>query len=307
MKILVTGGAGFIGSHVADLLCASGHDVCIVDDLSTGKKENVPAAARFYQVSITETGVYEVFEKEKPGVVMHLAAHASVPASVKNPFKDMDINIRGTLNILEASVKHGVKKVVFSSTGGAIYGEQDYFPADENHPFRPLSPYGISKLSAEKYLYAYYKNYGLNYFVLRYSNVYGPRQDPFGEGGVVAIFIMRFLKNEQPVINGTGDQTRDFVYVKDVARANLLAMNSPLTGAVNIGTGREVTVNETFRMIKDITGSGLSEKHGPALPGEQMRSVLSFERARQDLCWEPLFSFEDGLKETAAFFKSFSR
>ena len=193
--------------------------------------------------------------------------------------------------------------MVFSSTGGAIYGEQDCFPADENHPLRPLSPYGVAKLCAEKYLYAYHKNYGLDYFVLRYSNVYGPRQDPFGEGGVVAIFAMKMLKNVQPVINGTGEQTRDFVYVKDVARANLLAIKSDLTGVVNIGTGREITINETFSMINKITGAGLSEKHGPALPGEQLRSVLACAKAREMLGWEPSFSFEAGLRETVDFFQ----
>ena len=302
MKILITGGAGFIGSHVAEILAADNNEIIIIDDLSTGKLENIPASALFYEKNITDPSVEEVFEKIKPEIMIHLAAQVSVPSSVKNPLKDMEINIKGTLRLLEASVKHGVKKVVFSSTGGAIYGEHDYFPADEKHPLQPLSPYGISKLCAEKYLYSYYKTYGLPYTVLRYSNVYGPRQDPFGEAGVIAIFVKNILDNEQPVINGTGEQTRDFVYVKDVARANLLAVKSDLIGAVNISTGREISINETFSILKKVTGSSLPVKYGPALPGEQLRSVLSYEKAKQIISWSPSFSLEKGLKETVDFF-----
>ena len=303
MKILITGGAGFIGSHIADILTADKNDLVVLDDLSTGKKDNIPSSAEFYEKSITDPSIAEIFKKEKPGVVIHHAAQVSVPASVKDPFKDMEINIKGTLQLLEASVKHGVKKFIFASTGGAIYGEHDYFPADENHPLQPLSPYGISKLCAEKYLYSYYNTYGLKYTVLRYSNVYGPRQDPFGEAGVIAIFLLKMLGKEQPVINGTGKQTRDFVYVKDVARANLQAVKSDVIGAVNISTGREITINETFSLLNNITGSDLPEKHGPALAGEQMRSVLSYEKAKQNISWEPSVSFEDGLKQTFEFFR----
>ena len=303
MKILITGGAGFIGSHVADILTADKNDLIVVDNLSTGKKENIPSSAEFYEKNITEPSIAEIFKKEKPEVVIHHAAQVSVPASVKDPFKDMEINIKGTLQLLEASVKHGVKKFIFASTGGAIYGEHDYFPADENHPLQPLSPYGISKLCAEKYLYSYYNTYGLKYTVLRYSNVYGPRQDPFGEAGVIAIFLLKMLGKEQPIINGTGKQTRDFVYVKDVARANLQAVKSDVIGAVNISTGREITINETFSLLNNITGSDLPEKHGPALAGEQMRSVLSYEKAKQNISWEPSVSFEDGLKQTFEFFR----
>ena len=303
MKILITGGAGFIGSHVADMLTADKNNLIVLDNLSTGKKDNIPSSAEFYEKSITDPSIAEIFKKEKPGVVIHHAAQVSVPASVKDPFKDMEINIKGTLQLLEASVKHGVKKFIFASTGGAIYGEHDYFPADENHPLQPLSPYGISKLCAEKYLYSYYNTYGLKYTVLRYSNVYGPRQDLFAEAGVIAIFLMKMLGKEQPVINGTGKQTRDFVYVKDVARANLQAVKSDVIGAVNISTGREITINETFSLLNNITGSDLPEKHGPALAGEQMRSVLSYEKAKQNISWEPSVSFEDGLKQTFEFFR----
>lgn len=303
MKILITGGAGFIGSHVADILAAENNNIIIIDDLSTGKIENIPSVAVFYKKNITDPSVEKIFEKEKPEILIHLAAQVSVPSSVKDPFKDMEINIKGTLRLLEASKKHGVKKVIFSSTGGAIYGDQDYFPADETHSLQPLSPYGISKLCAEKYLYSYYKTYGLPYTVLRYSNVYGPRQDPFGEAGVIAIFVKKMLRNEQPIINGSGEQTRDFVYVKDVAKANLLAVKSALIGAVNISTGREISINETFSILKKVTGSSLSEKHGPTLPGEQLRSVLSCEKAGQILSWVPSTSLEEGLKETVDFFR----
>jgi UDP-glucose 4-epimerase len=303
MNILLTGGAGFIGSHVADLLINEGHSLTIIDDLSNGKKENIPENTSFYQLSITDPSIKKIFEDKKPDIVLHHAAQVSVSSSVKDPFNDMEINIKGTVQLIEASVKHKVKKIIFASTGGAIYGEHDYFPADENHPLRPLSPYGIGKLSAEKYLYFYYKTYELKYTTLRYSNVYGPRQDPYGEAGVVAIFTSKMLSGEQPVINGTGEQTRDFVFVKDVAGANLMALNSDVIGEVNISTGKETSVNQLFSMLKSITGSSAPEKHGPPLPGEQLRSVLSWEKAKKDLGWYPKTSLKEGLEETVQFFK----
>jgi len=302
MKILLTGGAGFIGSHVADTLTADNNDLIVIDNLSTGKKEQVPGSASFYEQDIIDPSINEIFKKEKPETVIHHAAQVSVNSSVKDPFKDMDINIRGTLQLLEACVKHGVKKFIFASTGGAIYGEHDYFPADENHPLHPLSPYGITKLCAEKYLYYYYKTYGLKYTVLRYSNVYGPRQDPLGEAGVIAIFVMKMLRDQQPVINGTGEQTRDFVYVKDVAKANLLALKNNIIGAVNISTSQETTINDTFTLLNKITGKDIPIKHGPPLAGEQFRSVLSNKNAKQEILWEPATSFTEGLKQTVDFF-----
>jgi len=303
MNILLTGGAGFIGSHVADLLINEGHSLTIIDDLSNGKKENIPENTSFYQLSITDSSIENIFEDKKPDIVLHHAAQVSVSSSVKDPFNDMEINIKGTVQLLEASVKHKVKKIIFASTGGAIYGEHDYFPADENHPLRPLSPYGIGKLSDEKYLYFYYKTYGLKYIALRYSNVYGPRQDPYGEAGVVAIFTSKMLSGEQPIINGTGEQTRDFVFVKDVAGANLMALDSDVIGEVNISTGKETSVNQLFSALKSTTGSNAPEKHGPPLPGEQLRSVLSCEKAKKDLGWYPKTSLKEGLGETVGFFK----
>ncbi len=303
MKIMITGGAGFIGSHISDLLIDQGHAMVIVDDLSNGKRENVNPHAAFYEVSILDRDLAEIFRKERPAVVIHHAAQISVRDSVKDPLRDMEINIKGSVQLLEHCKDHRVKKIIFSSTGGALYGEQDYFPADENHPMRPLSPYAIAKLSVEKYLYFYFTTHRIPYTVLRYANVYGPRQDPFGEAGVVAIFSQKMLKGDQPVINGDGNQTRDFVYVGDVARANLLALQHEVTGEINIGTGVETSINTIFNEIKALVAPGTPEVHGPAMPGEQLRSVLSYQKARTVLGWEPTMPLTTGLKHTVEFFR----
>jgi UDP-glucose 4-epimerase len=303
MKIMITGGAGFIGSHIADLLIHNGHAVVIVDDLSNGKKENVNPRAVFYHISILDGGLAEIFRKERPEVVIHHAAQISVRDSVKDPLRDMEINIKGSVQLLEHCKNNQVRKVIFSSTGGALYGEQDYFPADENHPMRPLSPYAIAKLSVEKYLFFYFTTHRLPYTALRYANVYGPRQDPFGEAGVVAIFCQRMLKGDQPIINGDGNQTRDFVYVGDVARANLLALQHEVTGEMNIGTGVETSITAIFNEIRSLVAPGTPELHGPAMPGEQLRSVLSSQKARTVLGWEPTMPLTEGLKHTVDFFR----
>jgi len=302
MKILLTGGAGFIGSHIADLLVSKGLQVVVVDDLSHGKPEQVPRQCAFYQLSITDQKLAEVFSREKPDIVIHHAAQVSVNASVQDALRDMEINIGGTVRLLQASVAHGAKKIIFASTGGALYGEQQYYPADEQHPLYPLSPYGVSKCAAEKYVYCFYKLYKLNFIILRYSNVYGPRQDPLGEAGVVAIFAHRLLRAEQTVINGTGDQTRDFVFVKDVARANLLAIGSQATGEFNICSGRETSINALYALMREIVGSQAVEQHGAALPGEVFRSLLSCKKAGALLGWSPQIRLDDGLKETVRFF-----
>jgi UDP-glucose 4-epimerase len=304
MKILVTGGAGFIGSHVADLFIKEGHAVVIVDNLSSGKIENVNPAATFYKVDILGPEIAEIVQCEQPEVISHYAAQISVSYSVKNPIFDMEVNIKGTVNLLENCVRYGVKKFIFASTGGALYGDLDYLPADENHPIRPLSPYAIAKFSVEKYLFYYSKVYNLNYISLRYSNVYGPRQDPHGEAGVVAIFTQRMLRGEQPNINGDGEQTRDYIFVSDVARANILALKSDKTGEYNIATGKETTVNEIFRVLKELTKSPVPEVHGKAMKGEPRRSVLSWEKAARDLGFKPDVSLKDGMRETVAFFQS---
>ncbi len=304
MKILITGGAGFIGSHVADAYINLGHDVVIIDNLSTGRKENLNKKAKFIEMDIQDSTIFDIFEKEKFDIVNHHAAQMDVRLSVKDPAYDARNNIIGTINILEASARTDVKKVIFISSGGAIYGEQDYFPADEAHPTRPLSPYGIAKLTGEKYLYFYHKTYGLNFISLRYANIYGPRQNPRGEAGVIAIFASKLLKNEQPIINGDGKQTRDYVYVSDVVDANIKAMEFNGCDYFNIGTGLETDVNELFHKLKHLTKSKAKEVHGPVKPGEQLRSVLNNNKAKQLLNWFPKINLDQGLKQTVEFFKN---
>ncbi|RMG67726.1 MAG: SDR family oxidoreductase [Calditrichaeota bacterium] len=303
MKILITGGAGFIGSNIADRYLALGHQVVIVDNLVTGQRENIPAGATFYEMDIRDPELAGVFEREKPDVVSHQAAQMDVRKSVEDPIYDAQVNVLGSINILQNCVAHGVRKVLFASTGGAIYGEQDYFPADENHPLRPISPYGITKLTTEKYLYFYHVTYGLTYTVLRYANVYGPRQNPHGEAGVVAIFVSKILKGEQPIINGDGKQTRDYVYVGDVVRANELALTAGDNQIYNVGTGQETDVNTLFQAIRQAIGRPVEEVHGPAKPGEQKRSVLDYSKIQQELGWAPQVSLEEGLARTVAFFR----
>jgi UDP-glucose 4-epimerase len=303
LKVLVTGGAGFIASHVVDSYIVSGHDVVIIDDLSTGKEENINPKAIFCRMDIRDNEVEEVFERERPDVVNHHAAQMDVRRSVEDPGFDADVNIVGTLNLLENCIKYGVKKFVFASTGGAIYGEQDYFPADEEHPERPLSPYGISKLACEKYLFYYKMVHRLDYVALRYSNVYGPRQNPHGEAGVVAIFTEKMLGGEQPIINGDGCQTRDFVYIGDVVEANKLALSTGEGGIFNIGTAIETDIKGLFKRLVDLMGSECREMHGPAKGGEQMRSVIDWKRAERTLGWRPEVSLEEGLRETVKWFK----
>lgn len=302
MKILVTGGAGFIGSQVADAYIKNGHDVVIVDNLSTGRKENINPKAKFFNIDITDKNIHQVFQEENFDVVNHHAAQIDVRKSVADPIYDASINIIGTINILQNCVKAGVKKFIFASTGGAVYGEQKYFPADENHPVNPVSPYGITKLSIEKYLNFYKVEYGLNYSILRYANVYGPRQNPFGEAGVVAIFTNKLLHAEQPIINGDGNQTRDYVFVGDVVKANLLILNDNTSNIYNIGCGIETNVNELFKMLNELTGSKSDKKHGPAATGEQLRSVISSEKIYKELSWKPTTSLNDGLKVTLDYY-----
>ncbi len=304
MKILVTGGAGFIGSHVVDAYIMQGHSVTVVDDLSTGKKENVNSDARFIEKDIRDKNLLDIFREGKFDILNHHAAQMDVRKSVEDPVFDASVNIVGTLNLLECCRAYNVGKVIFASTGGAIYGEQEYFPADELHPMSPLSPYGVSKLAVEKYLHYFSSIHGLAHVVLRYANVYGPRQNPHGEAGVVAIFVNKMLIAEQPVINGDGTQTRDYVYVEDVVRANSLTLQYRMTDVFNVGTGIETDVNTLFHCIREITGSKCATYHGPAKKGEQQRSVLGSTKAQKLLGWNPSVKLLEGLQKTVDYFQS---
>ncbi len=308
MRILVTGGAGFIGSHLVDGLIARGHKVAVVDDLSTGKRKNLNPAARFYQVDIRDPSLKEVFEKEKPEAVDHHAAQASVKVSVDDPFRDAQVNILGSLNLMQNCLSYGVKKLIFASTGGAIYGE-DLHPHQEGEQPAPLSPYAVSKTSFEYYLKAFGQLAGLRYTVLRYANVYGPRQDPFGEAGVVAIFSYRLLAGLSPQINGReeiGDPgcIRDYVFVGDVVEANLLSLSQGDGQTINIGTGIGTTTqNLCERLIKIIGYQGEME-YLPPRPGDLKASILSPQKAEAILGWELHTDLEKGLRATVDSFRS---
>ncbi len=303
MKVLVTGGAGFIGSHVVDRLLQEGHDVVVVDNLVTGKRKNVPKAVQFYKLDIENHKLERIFRNERPSVVFHLAAQMNVRRSVEDPMFDAQVNVLGTLNVLEQASKHGARKVIFSSSGGAIYGEQLAFPAPETHITQPLSPYGISKLCGEHYLSYYHRLSGIQVVSLRYANVYGPRQDPEGEAGVVAIFIQKMLRGEQAVVNGNGRQTRDFVFVEDVVESNLMAMGPSVEGVYNVGTGIETSVNDLYKIVVELTKVDFKEVHGPAKRGEQARSVIDSTKLHRDLGWEPKVDLREGLRRTVEYFR----
>lgn len=307
MNILVTGGAGFIGSQIADAYIKAGHNVIIADNMSTGVKEFINPKAKFYELDIRGEKISEVFENHKIDVINHHAAQIDLRKSVEDPKYDVDVNVNGSINLLQNAIKYGVKKFIFASTGGAIYGEHDYFPADEKHPTRPYAPYGINKNTIEKYLFYYNHVYGLDYVVFRYANVYGPRQNPFGECGVVAIFTDKMLKGTLPLINGDGKQTRDYVYVGDVVKANVLALNAKGPVTYNIGTSVETDVNYIFDKVNEYAGTGYKENHGPPKKGEQRRSVLSYEKIKKELGWEPDVDMAKGLELTIDYFKKHKR
>jgi UDP-glucose 4-epimerase len=305
MKILVTGGAGFIGSHIVDAYLKMGHAVTVIDNLSTGRSMNLNPAATFHQADIRDArAVAEIFAHGKFDVVNHHAAQMDVRRSVADPVYDASVNIIGVLTLLEAALKTGVRRVVFASSGGAIYGEQDYFPADETHPTRPISPYGVAKLTTEQYLFYYRAVYGVDAVCLRYANVYGPRQNPDGEAGVVAIFTTRMLQGGRPVINGDGKQTRDYVYVGDVVRANVQAVVHEGSSVLNVGTGIETDVNQLFTALKKHTGSTCAETHGEAKKGEQLRSVLDTMKINRELGWSAAVSLDDGVRLTVDYFRA---
>jgi len=303
-KVLVTGGAGFIASHLQDKLIEKGYEVAVIDNLSTGDKKNLNKKAKFYKADIQDQKIYSIFSKEKPEAVFHYAAQISVRDSVQNPTEDAKTNILGSINILENCKKYNVKKIIFSSSGGAIYGQTAIFPTSENHKEIPLSPYAITKLSVEKYLNYYYKSFGLEFVALRFANVYGPRQNSKGEAGVVAIFSDKMIAKEQVVINGSGLQTRDFVFVDDIVSASVLALENNKAGIFNLGTARETDINTIFLKLKELLNPDCKEIHGPAQPGESERSCLDYSLARKTFGWEPEYNLEKGLKETADWFKN---
>ena len=304
MNILVTGGAGFIGSHIVDALVLQGHNVHVIDDLSGGFESNVNKGAQLHRLGIEQPEVESLWQKERFEVMYHLAAQMDVRKSVADPIFDAKINVLGLLHLLEIGRKNGLRKVIFSSTGGAIYGEPDYVPQDEAHVNRPESPYGITKLVSEHYLRFYGRTYALEWVALRYANVYGPRQNAHGEAGVVAIFTQKMLKNEMCFINGDGLQTRDFVYVKDVVDANMRALNYPGSGIFNVGTGIETNLVTLFRHLKALTGSKIPEMHADAKPGEQMRSVIGTKHIEEAMGWRRQYDLKVGLAETVGYFRN---
>ncbi|MBU1349887.1 MAG: NAD-dependent epimerase/dehydratase family protein [Patescibacteria group bacterium] len=302
-KILVTGGAGFIGSHIVDTLIQDGYAVVVVDNLSTGNKANLNPKAKFYEIDICDKKVEKIFKIEKPELVCHQAGHINVRYSVENPIFDAKHNIIGSLNILQNCVKYKIQKIIFASSGGALYGEAETIPTPEIYPTQPVSPYGIAKLSVENYLYYYFKIYGLKFTALRYANVYGPRQNSQGEAGVIAIFAEKILKKQQLIINGNGKQTRDFVFVDDVVNANILGLKNNKTGSYNVGTGVETDINQIIQKLVQITGIRIKEKHQSAKIGEQLKSCLSFAKIKKEFGWRPRFNLDKELKKTIKWFR----
>jgi len=340
--VLVTGGAGFIGSHIVDLLLKNNYDVVIIDDLSSGREVNIHKNARFYKLNITDQkGLVGVFKKEKPDYICHEAAQISVSFSVRDPLFDAQTNILGSLNLLQCCVNYKVKGVIFASSGGTVYGEPDRFPISEDFPFKPQSPYGISKVAIEYYLDFYKKNYHLPYVALRYGNVYGPRQDPYGEAGVIAIFIEKMLKGEVPTINGDGEYIRDYIYVEDVAYANLLVLKNMVKlpealrgkekgiereqevevetkyktnlkskheakfkfNGFNLGSQRGTSVNDIFYLLKEMIKFPYPADYGPPREGDLRKNILDCHLIKDVLRWKPQFDLSSGLEKTVCWFK----
>lgn len=307
MKILVTGGAGFIGSNLVDALVGLNHDVVVVDNLSSGLRRNLNPKARFYEVDIRDKKLSEVFEREKPDIVDHHAAQIDVRKSGEDPIADAEANILGSLNIITNCVRSGVKRVVYASTGGAIYGDPQYLPADENHPINPISQYGVSKHTVEHYLHLYSIIHGLEYMALRYSNVYGQRQNPYGEAGVVAIFAIQMLTGKQPTIFGPGDKTRDYAHVSDIVKANIVALDKGKNAIYNIGTGVETSDQEIFDTLAGVLGYEGKPVYAPVRKGEVYRISLDCSKARRELGWSPKLSLREGIAQTAEYYRKLAK
>jgi UDP-glucose 4-epimerase len=306
MRILVTGGAGFIGSHVVDAYLAAGHEVGVVDDLSSGSRENLDLRAHLWPLDIRHPDLGRVVGDFRPEIISHHAAQMSVAVSARDPRLDAEINVLGSVNLLDAAVRHKVRRIVFASTGGAMYGEQEQLPTPETVFPEPVSPYGVAKLAMERYLHAFRFMHGLEAAALRYANVYGPRQNPHGEAGVVAIFSRAIIEGRPFTVNGDGEQTRDYTYVGDIVRANLLATMlpaGPRMPILNIGTSRETSVNDLVRVLGEIAGRPLDARYGPGKPGEQRRSALDAGLAKRVLGWEPATDLKTGLAATFAWFQ----
>lgn len=307
MKIAVSGGAGFIASQIVDAYIAEGHEVVIIDNFSTGLERNLNPHARVERMDIRDERIAQLFLDEKFDILNHHAAQINVRVSVDNPTFDAQVNILGGLNLFESAKNSGVKKIIFASSGGAIYGEQNYFPADEKHPKQPCSPYGVAKLASEKYLQYYKTVYGVDHVIFRYTNIYGPRQNPEGEAGVISIFCEKMLSGGQPIINGDGTQTRDYVFVGDVVAANVLAISDSARGIYNVATNREVSVNTLFQILKLKAESNCKEVHAPAKIGEQKRSVCTSEKLQKTFKWKPSVDIEQGLQKTIDWYKSLKK
>lgn len=303
MRILVTGGAGFIASQVSDRFLELGHQVSIVDNLATGKRGNLPSSAAFYEVDVRDPTLDAVFAEVRPEVVCHHAAQLDVRRSVTDPIYDAQVNILGTLNLLECCRRHGTRKVIYAGTGGAMFGEADYLPVDETHPVMPISPYGVSKHTVEHYLYTYQVNAGLDFTVLRYPNVYGPRQDPHGEAGVIAIFALQLLSGVRPTIFGDGTKTRDYCYVADIVAANALALDAGGGGLYNLGRGIEVSDQEVFDTVRAAVGVDIEPEYARVRPGEVEHIALDASRARQELGWKWTVDLADGVARAVAFYR----
>lgn len=301
MKVIVTGGAGFISSHVVDLLIDNNYEVCIIDNLTHGSVKNINKKAKFYEMDIRDAKLKKIFQIEKPDYVIHNAAQISVPASIDDPMNDASINIMGTINVLEACSSVNVKKIIYPASA-AIFGEPSYLPIDEAHPLEMLSPYGVTKHTVEHYLKVYKGLYNIDYVALRCANVYGPRQDSSGEGGVIAIFCEKLLKDEIPYIYGDGNQIRDFVYVKDVAKAYLMALNSDISGIYNVSTNVKITINELFKIINKLLNKNISCIYTDERKGDIRESYMTYDKIEKKIGWKPETSITEGLEETLSYY-----